>query len=67
MFWAKPDNLTVVFSFVLTGLPGLNQFDAEDKKCLAQGHDAVPTVKIEPTTTQFRVKHSTLSMNTYHN
>ena len=29
------------------------------KKCLAQGHNAVPPVELEPATPQSRIKHST--------
>ena len=38
------------FSYVGTGLPGLNQYYEQSIKCLAQGHNAVPPVRLEPTT-----------------
>ena len=40
-------------------LPGLNHSAKQRIKCLAQGHKAVPTVRLEPATPQSRVKHST--------
>ena len=41
------------------GLPGLNQYYKQRIKCLAQGQNAVPQVRLEPATPQSRVKHST--------
>ena len=38
------------------GLPGLNQYQA--RICLAQGHKAVTTMRLEPAIPRFRVKHS---------
>ena len=49
------------FSHVRTGLPGLNQYLAEDK-CLAQGHNAVLTARLKPVTPRFPVKHSTTDL-----
>ena len=43
------------FSYVGTGIPGLKQ----GLMCLAQGHNTVMLVRLEPTTPLSRVKHST--------
>ena len=46
------------FSNVGTGLPGLNQ-NQQGLMCLAQGHNAVMLVRLEPVTLRSRVKYST--------
>ena len=47
------------FSYVGTGLSGLNQFSTKlGKMCLAQGHNAVSPVKLKPAAPLSRVKHS---------
>ena len=45
-------------SLVRSGLPGFNQYLTEDK-FLAQGHNTVPLVRLEPTTPRSQVKRST--------
>ena len=40
------------------GLPGLNQYQARIN-VLAQGHNAVTPMRLEPTAPRSRVKHST--------
>ena len=45
-----------IFSYVGTGLPGLNQYQA-GLMCLA--HNAVMQVRLEPATCRSQVKHST--------
>ena len=53
------------FTYVETGLPGLNQYLAEDKvSCSRTQHSAL--VRLEPTTPQSRVKHSPLNHHTPH-
>ena len=47
------------FSFVGTGLPGLNLSTKQGLMCLAQGHNAVVLVRLEPATPRSQVKHST--------
>ena len=46
------------FSSIGTGLPGLNQYLAWIN-VLAQGHNTVTPVRLEPATLRSRVKHST--------
>ena len=46
------------FSYIGTGLPGLNQYLARIN-ALAQGHNAVTLVRLEPAALWSRVKHST--------
>ena len=46
------------YSYKGTGLPGLNQYLARIN-VLAQGHNAVPPVRLEPAALRSRVKHST--------
>ena len=44
-----------------TGLPGLNQYLRQRKNCLAQEHNAVSTVRLDPATPRSRAKHLPLS------
>ena len=46
------------FSYTGTGLPGSNQYLARIN-VLAQGHNAVTPVRLEPAAPRSRVKHST--------
>ena len=46
------------FSYKGTDLPGLNQYEARIN-VLAQGHNAVTPVRLEPAALRSRVKHST--------
>ena len=46
------------FSYIETGLPGLNQYLARID-VLAQGHNAVTPVRLEPMAPRSYVKHST--------
>ena len=48
-----------VFSHDRTGLSVLNHTIKQRIKCLAQRHNEVPTVRLEPATPQSRVQHST--------
>ena len=47
------------FNYVVTGLPGLNQYIKQGLMCLAQGHNTVTLVRLEPTALGSRGKHST--------
>ena len=51
------------FSYKGTGLPGLNQYKARIK-VLAQGHNAVTPVRLEPVASRSRVKLSTTELPT---
>ena len=46
------------FSYKGTGLPGLNQYQARIN-VLAQGHNTVTPVRLDPAAPRSRVKHST--------
>ena len=46
------------FSYKGTGLPGMNQYYARIN-VLAQGHNAVTPVRLEPAAPRSQVKHST--------
>ena len=67
VFWIEPVLIrlfryftfqSTVFSHVGTGHLGLTS-TKQRIKCLAQGHNEVPLVKLEPSTPPSRVKHST--------
>ena len=47
------------FSYVRTGLPGLNQTTKLGLICLAQRHNAVTPVRLEPAAPRSQVKHPT--------
>ena len=49
------NNFSVMSGQVFLGLTSTKQ----RIKCLAEGHNTVPSVSIEPATLQFQVKHST--------
>ena len=48
------------FLVILGRLPGFNQYKAVGMKCLAQGNDIAPRVRIEPA-----IKSPTLSQQSY--
>ena len=50
------------FSYVGTGLPGLNLNSKLGLTCLAEGHNAVTPMRLEPAAPRSRVKHSTTEL-----
>ena len=53
------------FSYVGTGLPGLNQYFKQGLMCFVQGHNVETPVRLEQATPRSWVKHSTTALLPY--
>ena len=57
-FFVSFDLILYVPVNTFSGLPGFNQYRKQGLMCLAQGHNVVMPVRVEPATRRSRVKHS---------